>query len=394
METWRRTWAEIDLDCLRFNYNQIRKSVSDDAQICCVVKANGYGHNALKIAKELTALGASWFAVSNIEEALQLRYGGIDASVLILGYTPLNCATLLAENGISQCVYSYEYAEGLSAANKSDKSIKIHIKLDTGMGRIGFSALDGEKTLDSVEEIYKACTLDGLEAEGIFTHFAISDGGESGREYTSLQYERFCEIISKLSDRGISFEYRHCANSAAAFDYPEFKMDMVRAGIVLYGLSPSGDVRNLPKLKPVMSLKSVISFVKEIEAGTALSYGCDFVAQRKMKIATVPIGYADGYLRNNYFGGGRVIVSGKEAAIVGRVCMDQMMIDVSELDSVNMGDEVVLFGGENASVSADTLAKINGTINYEIVCAVGERVPRVFKENGKIVDIIDGVFKI
>ena len=391
METWRRTWAEIDIDCLRFNYNQIRRCVSENSEICCVVKANGYGHNALRVARELSALGASWFAVSNIEEALQLRYGGITASVLILGYTPINCATLLAENDISQCVYSYEYAKELALANQSEKKIKIHIKIDTGMGRIGFSAIDTYDAMTSVDEIFDICSLDALETEGIFTHFAISDAGKSGEDYTRRQYENFMNIVDSLGAKGVSFKYKHCSNSAAVFEYPEYQMDMVRAGIVLYGLLPADEVK-APELRPVMSLKSVISFVKNVKRGTSLSYGCEYVAERDMRIATVPIGYAYGFFRTNFSGGGKVMVNGVEADIVGRVCMDQMMIDVSSVDSVNMGDEVLIFGREG--ITADTLARINGTINYEIICAVGERVPRVFKENGEVSDIVDAVFKI
>lgn len=392
METWRRTWAEIDIDSLKFNYNQIRSRVSKDSEVCCVVKANAYGHNALRVARELSSLGATWFAVSNIEEALQLRYGGIDASVLILGYTPVDCATLLAENGISQCVYSYEYAAALDIANQSDKKIKIHIKTDTGMGRIGFSAINTEDIRASLDEICAISELDKLEAEGIFTHFAVSDSGEAGADYTRRQYERFMALVNELDARGVNFRYKHCSNSAAVFDYPEYQIDMVRAGIVLYGLSPSSCLNGVPELRPVMSLKSVISFVKDVDAGTALSYGCEYVTPRKMRIATVPIGYADGFFRTNFSGGGKVLVRGKEADIVGRVCMDQMMIDVSNIDGASMGDEVIIFDGEG--ITADTLARTNGTINYEIICAVGERVPRVFKENGQITDIVDAVFKI
>lgn len=392
METWRRTWAEIDIDCLRFNYNQIRQRVSESTEICCVVKANAYGHNALRVARELSALGATWFAVSNIEEALQLRYGGIDASVMILGYTPVDCATLLAENGISQCVYSYEYAKALALANQSDKKINVHIKIDTGMGRIGFSSLDDGDMMVSVDEVCAIAELDKLCPEGIFTHFAVSDAGDAGADYTRRQYERFADIVKELEMRNVSFKYKHCSNSAAVFAYPEYQLDMVRTGIVLYGLSPSRSLADIPELRPVMSLKSVISFVKDVEKGTSLSYGCEYVTPRKMRIATVPIGYADGFFRTNFSGGGKVLVNGAKADIVGRVCMDQMMIDVSGMDGVSMGDEVVIFGREG--ITADTLARTNGTINYEIICAVGERVPRVFKEKNQITDIVDAVFKI
>ena len=391
MRTWRRTWAEISIDNLRFNYNQIRARVKGSAEVCCVVKANGYGHNALRVARELSALGASWFAVSNIEEALQLRRGGINASILILGYTPADCAPLLADNDISQCVYSYEYGKSLAERNCTDKKIKVHIKADTGMGRIGVSAIDVDSSV-AADEIERLCTLSGLEPQGLFTHFALSDGGDDGRDYTELQYSRFCELIEELEKKGIDFKYKHCANTAAALDYPELQMDMVRVGIALYGLHPSESLKNPPDLRPVMSLKSVVSFVKKVKKGTSLSYGCEYVTPRDMTIATVPIGYADGFFRTNYSGGGKVIIGSETADIVGRVCMDQMMVDVSHIEKISIGDEVIIFGDKE--ITADTLAHTNKTINYEIICAVGERVPRVFTENGEITDVASAVFKV
>ncbi len=379
---WKRIWTEINLDNLIYNFKLIKTQVSDGTAVCCVVKANAYGHHAPRIARELENAGADFFAVSNVEEALQLRGEGIKKPILILGYTPADCAKILCENNISQCVYSSEYANELSeCAVRAGCKVRAHIKIDTGMGRLGFQWTDGKEFIDAVDGV---CRLEGLSAEGIFTHFAKSDGGECGRDFTLLQYERFSDTVSLLEQRGIKFTYRHCANSAAVFDYPAFQMNMVRAGIVLYGLSPSPETVCDTKLKPVMSLKTVISHIKTVDAGTPISYGGDFVSDRKMKIATVPMGYADGFWRSNGKQGVSLLVGGKKAPIVGRICMDQLMLDVSDIAELHIGDEVTVFGDACGINTADALAEANGTINYEIICSVGKRVPRVFIKNGGV----------
>ncbi len=376
---WKRLWTEINLDNLIYNFESVKSHVSDETKICCVVKANAYGHHAPRVAKCLEEAGADYFAVSNIEEAIQLRDAGINAPILILGYTPVECAKDLAEYDISQCVYSYEYAREISQfAREFNCEIKIHIKIDTGMGRIGFQY---DKNLSVCSEISDVCKMSGLIPEGIFTHFSVSDMGECGVEVTNSQYEKFLKIVNALEQADIVFKYKHCANSAATMDYPDYGLNMVRVGIVLYGLLPSDRLINVLNLKSVMSLKTVVSHVKVVNVGDTISYGGDFVADKQMKIATVPMGYADGFWRSNARADLPVMIKGKPARIVGRICMDQLMLDVTDILDVNMGDEVTVFG--EGAYSVDDFAKANGTINYEIVCSVGRRVPRVFIQNGK-----------
>ena len=385
---WKRLWAEINLDNIINNFNVIKQRLKNDTKICCVIKADAYGHNAPKIASVLEASGADMFAVSNIEEALQLRNTGIKIPILILGYTPPECAVTLAENNISQCVYSLEYAKCLSdAIYDYNISVNVHIKIDTGMGRLGFQY---DESLNTIPQIMEVSALAGLNIEGIFTHFSVSDEGANGENYTKAQYSKFLRVVDELEKNGIVFKYKHCSNSAATIMYPDFSMNMVRAGLILYGLLPSDEVLNI-NLKPVMSLKSVISNVKIINKGDAVSYGCDFVADRTMKIATVPIGYADGFYRSNTKNNTSLIVKGKKTPIVGRVCMDQLMLDVSDIEEVCIGDEVTVFGDKQNINSADYFAKANGTINYEIVCSVGKRVPRVFIFNNEIESIYLGL---
>ena len=379
---WKRLWTEINLDNLLCNFNVIKQRLGDSTKICCVVKANAYGHHAPKIASVLENAGADMFGVSNIEEALQLRNAAIKAPILILGYTPPECAYVLAENNITQCVYSLEYARCLSEnLSEHNRSINVHIKIDTGMGRLGFQC---DEKSGAVSQILDVSKLAGLNIEGIFTHFAVSDNGEKGKSFTNKQYNKFTEIVTELENKGLTFKCKHCSNSAAAIMYPEFSMDMVRAGLILYGLLPSDEVLLDVELKPVMSLKSVVSNIKTINKGDTVSYGCDFVATEKMKIATVPMGYADGFFRSNTKNNVSLIVKGKKAPIIGRICMDQLMLDVSSVDGLEIGDEVVVFGDEQGVNSADDFAKANGTINYEIICSVGKRVPRVFALNDEI----------
>ena len=379
---FKRAWAEIDLDNLIHNYGVLEALVPANVKKCCVIKADAYGHNAPKIAHTLAELGAEWFAVSNIEEAIQLRQEKITQQILILGYTPAECASLLAEYDISQCVHSIEYAQELSqSADAADCAVKAHIKLDTGMGRIGFQAKNEGKFI--ANDVIAVCNMSGLAVEGVFTHFAVSDIGDGGNEFTEAQYRSFCSAVEKIESLGITFKYKHCANSGAVIDHSDYCMDMVRLGVSLYGLYPSEMIKNKLPLKPVMTLKSCISQVKEIEAGDTVSYGCDFVADKKMKIATVSIGYGDGFLRSNGKTGIPLYVKGQPASIVGRICMDQLMLDVTHIDGVKIGDVVTVFGGDCPN-SVDILASANDTINYELICAVGKRVPRIFISNGKV----------
>lgn len=388
---WERTWAQVDLDAVAQNYRTIRGALPAGVKLCCVVKANAYGHGASKLAPLYQRLGADWFAVSNIEEALQLRRCGITRPVLILGYTPVSCAETLARENFSQCVYSAEYGRLLSQqAQSAGVTVKIHIKLDTGMGRLGFQ-VPGEGE-DSVAGAAGVCRLPGLAPEGIFTHFASADEGAGGDDFSNRQVDLFVSALNQLKAEGITFAIRHCANSAALSDHPECRLDMVRAGIVLYGLQPSGDLRQPLPLTPAMSLKSVVSHVKTVAPGTTISYGRTFVAQQEMKIATVPIGYADGFWRQNSPAGAKLTLRGQQAPILGRVCMDQLMLDVTHIPDVTMGDEVTVFGTAPA-MTAEEMAVANGTIGYEVVCAVGERVPRLYVENGQTVDLLDNLMR-
>ncbi len=387
----RRFWAEIDINAAEKNFNLIKSKLNKDTKLCCVVKANAYGHGAVYLSKLYERLGADFFAVSNIEEAMQLRNNGISTPILILGYTPTSCASILAENNISQSVFSYSYAKELSKSAAADGvTVKIHIKLDSGMGRIGFDCI--HKREDMIDSIVDVCSMAGLQNEGIFTHFALADDGLDGAEFTKLQYERFISAVNDLRERGIRFEIKHCANSATTFEYPEYHLDMVRVGVVLYGLAPSNKVSGCEDLTPVMSLKSVISMIKEIEAGDTVSYGCTFKADKKTKIATAPVGYADGFWRSNAENGTQMLIRGQRVNIVGRVCMDQLMLDVTNVKGVREGDYITLIGADkDGFISADELARNNHTIGYEMICSIGERVPRFYIKDHDIVFVKDNI---
>lgn len=389
-EILRRTWAEIDLDALAHNFQAVRAAASPKTKICCVVKADGYGHGAVRVARELEAGGADWFAVSNLEEALQLRQGGVSRPVLVLGFTPAEEAAALCREDISQCVYSTEYARELSRyAQEAGAKVKIHAKIDTGMGRLGFTFQDINRDEAAIGEVKAACTLPGLVPEGIFTHFAVSDEGREGDAFTMRQFGCFKEMTEALSREGLRFPVRHCANSAALFDYPLSHMDMVRAGVVLYGLLPSRSLRHAPALRPVLSLRSVVSHVKTVLPGATLSYGRTFTARRETRVATVPVGYADGYPRRLEEGGAQVLIQGRRCPVLGRICMDQLMADVSALAGVRAGERVTLIGRDGGEeITAAEVASWEGTINYEVVCALSKRVPRVYLKAGRV----DGIY--
>ncbi len=382
----KRAWAEIDLDNAQFNVEQIKKHTQ--SRLCCVIKANAYGHGAVQLARLYQSMGVDYLAVSNIEEALQLRRHQISLPILILGSTPPSCAHLLATNDITQCVFSYDYGRALAAyAEQENVTVRVHLKIDTGMGRLGFWYRGG--SAHEIEEAISLCRATGLDAEGIFMHFATADEGASGEAYAREQYHHFMKAIALFEAQGIHFKIRHCANSAAIFDYPDFHLDMVRAGVVLYGLSPSEQMKRKPILKPVMSLHSVISHIKSVPVGESISYGRTYVTQEERRIATVPIGYADGFGRMNGQRGYALSVQGSLAPIVGRICMDQLMIDVTDI-ACEVGEEVILFD-DHAPTTVDALAKLNQTINYEIICNIGERVPRAFLQNGAIVEWKDNI---
>ena len=389
MNMVKRTWAEISLNAIEHNYNVIRSKVADDTKVCCVIKADGYGHGAVELSQIYEKLGADFFAVSNIDEGIEIRKSGSKLPIVILGYTPVSEAENLAEYDISQAVFSLEYAKELSEKCVEEDCIcKMHIKVDSGMSRIGFMCQEFPRDEYSIEEICEACCLPNLEVEGLFTHFCVSDEDAEGREFTNKQYENFIHVRDSLKKRGVDISVVHCSNSGAIEDYPETCCDMVRAGIILYGLAPSSKLADRLDLVPAMTLKTVVAFVKEVQKGATISYGRTFTADRKMKIATVPIGYADGFIRQNAKDG-YMMVNGKKAKIVGRICMDQTMLDVTDIEDVKTGDEVVVFGtGENGEPTADSLAENTGTINYETVCLVGKRVPRIYIKDGKIENVM------
>lgn len=370
----RRTWAEIDEKNLLHNFEIIKQTAK--SKICAVVKANAYGHDVEIVAPALQKAGADFFAVSNIEEAVELREIGITKPILILGYTPCEYVCELEKYDISQCVYSLEYAKELSNEVASYNSkIKVHLKLDTGMSRIGFDCRSD--SLDGIDDAIKVANLDGFEIEGIFTHFAVSDRNADQEDgFTSEQYNRFCKAIDVLKSHNIDPEYKHCCNSAALCQDNDKHLNMCRAGIILYGLTPSADLHLQQDFIPVMSFKSVVSQVKVIKQGDTVSYGRTFKANKDITVATVSAGYADGYSRllSNK---AEVIINGRRAKIIGRVCMDQFCIDVTNIPDVKRGDEVLLFGGD---LPVEELAEIIGTINYELVCAVSSRVKRIKKE--------------
>ena len=382
----KRTWAEIDLDAAEHNYKIIHSRLDKNTTLCCVVKANGYGHGAVQLSKLYENLGADYLAVSNIEEAIQLRNRDIRLPILILGYTDPQCIFDLAKYHISQCVFSYEYGESLSKnAREQGVEVTIHIKIDSGMGRIGFQCVEEE--LDKAADV---CSMPGLKVEGIFTHFASADEGVGGKEYTLGQFNKFMDAIKYLEAKGIRFGIRHCANSAGIFDYPEMHLDMVRAGIVLYGLQPSNALLNPGELQPVLTLKTIIDHIKMVSSGECISYGREFRASHEMRVATIPVGYADGLWRSNFRNHKVVEVEGKLAPIIGRICMDQCMIDVTDIPEAKVNSEVMVYGGDG-SASVDHIADVNHTINYEIICAIGERVPRVYKKDGQTVAITDNI---
>ncbi len=367
----KRAWAEINITSLVSNL-KIIKECSHQKEIMAIVKADAYGHGVEPIILALQENGVKSFGVSNIEEALELRTLGIKEHILILGYTPKDCIMDLCKHNISQAVYNLDYAKELSAAaEKENLKLNIHIKLDTGMGRIGFDCRNSE--LNEIGDAITAAKLPGLTAEGVFTHFAESDDTTTDAvNFTSKQINLFKSAIKVLRDNGINPEMRHCNNSAAIFTADDDFSNYCRPGIILYGLSPSPSVK-IDGLRPVMTFKSVVSMVKKIKKGDTLSYGRTFTAEKDMLVATVTAGYGDGFPRK-LSSVGTVIVNGYKANILGRICMDQFLIDITDIKNVKIGDTVTLFGED---ITATDIAQKCDTINYEIICGISKRVPRI-----------------
>jgi alanine racemase len=372
MKIFRPIWAEIDCDRLEHNLKLIRERVGGSVKIMGVVKADGYGHGAVAAARSAVHAGADSLAVASLEEACELREKGIRAEILILGYTQPNWASAVVEGGFAQTVYHLNLARALSEeAVKQGKKVLVHVKVDSGMGRIG---VEPERAVHLIREIAR---LDGLEVQGLYTHFSMADDSES--DYTETQMSRFRELIGELKRAKLRVPVLHAANSAAAMRLPETWFDLVRPGILLYGLSPSPKMKDAVKdFKPVMSVKSTIVELKTLPAGSRISYGGTYVTRGESRIATIPAGYADGFSRrlSNL---GSVLVGGYRAPIVGNVCMDFMMADVSKVPNVKVGDEAALIGRQGAEeIHVDEIAEMLGTINYEIVSLIGKRVTRVF----------------
>lgn len=383
MIEYQRVIAEIDLDAIASNIKNIRKITNKNAKIMAIVKADAYGHGAVEVAKVLLYNGADCLGVAILDEAIQLRKNNIHVPILILGYTPEAKMEDVVKYDVTQTVFSYETAYQLSlSAVKLNKTAKIHIKIDTGMGRIGF--LPNET---AIEEIMKIASLPNINIDGIYTHFSTAD--EFDKSFTLKQLDVFKDTIKELEKKGISIPIKHCANSAAIMDLENAFFNMVRPGIILYGMYPSNEVKKEKlHLTPVMSIKTHISYIKEVEEGTPIGYGRTFITKRKSKIATVPIGYADGFQRI-MTKGGRVIVGNGYAPVVGRICMDQFMIDVTDIKEIKAGDEVIILGkkGEN-EIAAGEIAAIMGTISYEVVCMIGKRVPREYIKNKTILKTV------
>ena len=376
----RRTWAEIDLDALAHNYRQARARTGPAVRYLGVVKADAYGHGAVQVSRKLEALGADYLAVSSLDEARELRHAGIQAPILVLGHTPPEMTAELIRHRITQTVSAQAKAEAYSAAAAScGGRLRVHIKVDTGMSRLGF-LVRGEHFAGGVEAIAASCALPHLEAEGIFTHFAAADEDDDGSAaYTHEQFALLTRVLDALAERGRTFAIRHCANSGALARYPEMYLDMVRPGIALYG---AGADRERLGLRPVMTLKSSVSTIKIFDPDTDISYGRTFRTTGKTRVGVLPIGYADGLFRglSNRMS---VVTDQGPAPILGRICMDMTMVDLTGLPEVHVGDAVELFGPRQ---SADTLAEILGTIPYELTCAVSKRVPRLYMENGREVE--------
>lgn len=384
MEVWKhfnRACAFVDLDNMLSNIEAMRRNLNPDTKIAAVIKTDGYGHGSVAIAKELEKLPYIWgYCTASKEEALQLRNNGMKKPILILGFSFPDAAEYIVDNEIRPAVFTFDMAKELSdAALTLHKKAIIHIKVDTGMGRIGVKP--DEEGLSIIRDISK---LPGIEIEGIFTHFARAD--ETDKEHTWKQYSLFTEFTEKVCEEiGYRIPIRHCANSAAIAELPEMQLDMVRAGITMYGLWPSAMVsRESVSIKPLMKVVSHITYVKKITSGDCISYGGTFMATHDMEVATVPVGYGDGYPRG-LSSKGNVLIKGKRCPVLGRVCMDQFMVDVTGL-GVKALDEVVIIGKDgNEEITMEEAGDISGRFNYELACDLGKRIPRVYIKGGKVI---------
>lgn len=380
-----RAWAEINLDNIAYNVRQVKRRIGKMTEMMAVVKADAYGHGVIETVPTLLENGVSRLAVSMLDEAIQLRELGIKVPILVLSYTDPVRAEEIIEYNITQTVFSHDLPRALSkAAVKMGREARIHIKIDTGMTRVGFKPGYG-----AVKDVIEINSLPGIVIEGLFSHFSSADEEDPG--FTMMQYERFESIVNELNRIGIIIPVKHIANSAAVMRYPNLDLDMVRPGIILYGLYPSAEMKKTAiDLKPAMELKANVVLVKDVEANVPVSYGRTYVTNKETTIATLPIGYADGYSRllSNR---GRVLINGEYSPIIGNVCMDQCMVDVTGINhAVKTGDEAVLIGSQGGrTITADEIADLTGTINYEVVCLIGKRIPRVYIKGGEVVKVVN-----
>lgn len=385
MKEYNRVYAKIDLDAAAYNMEQMKKRIGGGARLIAVVKTDAYGHGAVPLAEVFEKLDYVWgYAVASLDEGMILRKHGIKKPILVLGCVFPDQYDDMVRNDIRAAVYMEEMALGMAeAARKAGKKAYIHIKTDTGMGRIGFPV--SEESADIIERISK---LEDIKIEGMFTHFAKAD--ETDKTYTYDQHRKFMWMKEQMEKRGVEIPYYDCDNSAGIIDFPDMKHDLARAGISTYGMYPSEEVnQNAVDLKPVLSLVSHVIFVKTVEPGTSISYGGTFVAPEKMRVATIPVGYGDGYPRS-LSNKGTVLIHGKRARILGRVCMDQFMVDVTDIPDVKFMDRAVLIGEDQGDrITVEELAGLSGRFNYEFVCCLGKRIPRVYTSGGKIVKQAD-----
>ena len=392
MDFIKRTWAEIDLDALDYNIKSIKSKMAPKHKVMGIVKADAYGHGDGFVARKLQAGGFDWFGVSNIEEAMSLRNEGITKPILVLGYTPATCVGIMNAQNITNAIVGMEHAVSLQEeAAAAGVVVEGHIKLDTGMTRVGFQT-DEENFAQSLKDIIEVSKMPNVKITGIFTHHAVADSYTGDHpDFTKMQFDRFDKMVAALQEAGVNVGLRHCANSATTIAYAERHIDMCRSGIITYGMLPSGENAGMIDLKPLMTVKTTVGLVKKVPAGSQVSYGRTYTAETERVLATVPIGYADGYNRA-LSSKANMIVNGHYAPVVGRVCMDQLMIDVTGIPDVKMGTEVIVVGTDgDKHVTFDDLAAILGTINYELPCVITKRVPRIYKENGEIVGIVDHV---
>ncbi len=380
----RRTWAQVSLDALEHNFKSIKDRVSSDTKILAVIKSDAYGHGVAQVARTLSDCGAYCFAVAFADEGVELRNNGIDNPIMLLGYTPMSQAERIIKYDIQPAVMGYDMAKHFSdEAVKLGKECKIHIKLDTGMSRVGFVCSDDESVNSAaLDEIIKVSKLPCIKIEGMFTHFAMADSADD--PLTEAQFARFMNMSDLLEKAGVSIPIKHVCNSAALLRYPHMHLDMVRAGIILYGVEPSDEVKWDIDLEPVMQLKTILTQIKTMHGDEGVSYGCRYTAQKGDVIGTIPVGYADGYSRS-MSGKAYVIAGGVRVPVVGTICMDQCMIKLNGVNNISVEDEITLFGKSGDSqVSIEEVAKWKNTISYEILCDIGRRVPRVYTKDGKI----------